>query len=258
MSSMILGLIPALGLLGLLGLHLANQTERFDISPSLIDRATSAVLILGVLYFVWLGFARGHVPPLGTSELFQVLGILGVGVYLFFCRNRSFPDKAIGPGLLLLVLLYGGGGYLPWREEFIQGVTPLWVWALLGKGLILWGGACLIWLVSLSMTAWLVNLRHRAANRSDRPPSTAEMDLSQQLQHHSLITLFSGGLVLLMRHWWGWGEQPYWLIGIFGSWIFIGGSWWTRFTWPHRLWWMWTLNLLSCLAFIFGLFLITF
>lgn len=253
MNSSIVALMPGLGLLCLLGVHLANRTQRWRISTDLQLRLTQVVLGLCGFYLVWLGFVQGHIPPIGSNELYQVWGFLGVVVFLYIQRTAPLAANATISGFLLSTLIFAAGLLQHWQIGPYQGLTPLWIWALGGKWLILWGGACLIWLVALALSRWLHNFRQRAANLPDTPLSDPETGLTRHLQHQVLASLLIGGLLLFARSWWGWGGQYHLPLGMLSSWVLMAGAWWTRFTVPHRQWWMWSLTLLSFLAFLLSL-----
>ncbi|MEM7032215.1 MAG: hypothetical protein AAF629_21875 [Chloroflexota bacterium] len=243
MISLTGSIILAFGCLCLLALAALKSTTTSTATERWVGWG---VIGLYLVFFIWLGIDRGHIPPLGADEGILSISFFGLTLWASIHQVMPLPRKISTVGLLLITLLTCWGIYLIWRNPVYYGSLPLRLWHLAGSVLVLLGVAALVWLAAISMVLWYDNIQAK----SEIQPETTILWITEKLQLIVIYTMFLGAILLISRSWWGWAQLSKAGLASLSLCLFIVAAWWTRFTWPQRRWWMWSLTMLSLLSLI--------
>ena len=207
---------------------------------------TLGLLGVSLVGFIW---ERGHGPPVGFDE--AVVGLAGLSMlgYIWLRLRLDQAAEFLSAGLLITVILLGLGMIDAWLGSPTLGQPPLWLWGVLARWVILCGAAALVWLAALTGTSWRHELHVRRGGEGiDFYTSHNTAQLNNILHMATLLLMLIGGLLYMIRAWWGWGPlvnpglAP--LIVI----LLLMAAFWLRFTWPYRMWWVRSFILLAFVA----------
>lgn len=197
-----------------------------------------------IINLIGWGLARRHIPPVSLDEVLIALTMAILLIYLGLKANFRSPGASFCLGLPATLLL-AAWAYWFWPGTPQLGREPLWLWGLLARWVLITGIAGLYWLALLSGLSWRRDPYLQQTLLFETEPA---LTLSKQLLSAVLLIFFLGGLMVMGRAWWGWGQpagQNLILVVVF---LLLLAAWWLRFTWPQRRWWTWSLIILAFVA----------
>ena len=231
-------------------LQYQTETERWR------ERIGYFSLGAGTISLIWLGIQRVHIPPLSLDELLLLLAMFMLGIYLRINRLSKIANGFRCVGLLLTTILVTISLITTFFSNPYEGLEPLWIWALIGRWLVLAGIAILNWNVVITGLQWLgEKIDDKTWQARLAVESEVMAGLNQQLRGWSVLLIMLGGVMVMTRDLWGWGDRtPRMMLLIILQLVLIAG-WWLRFTYPFRS--LWNLIILLLALIITGPLLAT-
>lgn len=205
----------------------------------------AAGLIL--LYLIWLGVERRHIPPAGPDEALAVYAWLGLLGFLWLRSDSRAGIGLMSLGLVGLTLVFGAGLGFPRRDPIYLGQEPLWPGIVSARWLILAGLAGLYWLALLAALSWWSEKRPHLRETLRLPPEPAAV-LTQRLQPLVTLLLFFGGLLLSLSAPFVAGNPANPGLLAMALFLLTLAAGWLRFTAPYRRWWAWALTIFTFIA----------